>query len=134
MEVDWTMRSAVMVLMLSGFLCLTPSFALCDSITYTCLYQSYSDRKGNHKMPEDFKLVFAVDTATETAKTIGSKGSFDVEMRNSPAGGMTFIEMIDGGKILTTTIDASGKSVHSRNVIVEGEIFPSQYYGTCSKK
>jgi hypothetical protein len=128
------MRSVVLILMLSGFVCLTPIFALGDSITYTCRYQSYSDRKGNHKMPEDFKLVFAVDTAKETAKTVGSKGSFDVETRRSPTGGMTFIEMIDGGKVLTTTIDPSGKSVHSRNVIVEGEIFPSQYYGTCSKK
>jgi hypothetical protein len=55
-------------------------------------------------------------------------------MLYSPSGGMTFIEMIDGGKVLTTTIDPSGKSVHSRNIIVEGEILPSQYYGTCSKR
>jgi hypothetical protein len=120
--------------MLSAFVCLTPIPALCDTMTYTCHYQSYSDKKGNHKIPEDFKLVFAVDTSKETAKTVGSKGSFDVEMLYAPTGGMTFIEMIDGGKVLTTTIDPSGKSVHSRNIIVEGEILPSQYYGTCSKK
>lgn len=128
------MKPAVMILMLSAIVCLTPITALCDTVTYTCQYQSYSDKKGNHKIPEDFKLVFAVDTTKETAKTIGSKGSFDVEMLYSPSGGMTFIEMIDGGKVLTTTIDSSGKSVHSRNIIVEGEILPSQYYGTCSKK
>ncbi len=128
------MRPAVTILMLAAFLCLVPIPALCDTITYACQYQSYSDKKGNHKMPEEFKLVFAVDTAKETAKTIGSKGSFDVEMLYSPSGGMTFIEMIDGGKVLTTTIDPSGKSVHSRNIIVEGEILPSQYYGTCSKR
>jgi hypothetical protein len=128
------MRLAVIILMLSAFVCLTPIPALCDTMTYTCRYQSYSDRKGNHKMAEDFKLVFVVDTEKEKAKTIGSKGSFDVEMLYSPSGGMTFIEMIDGGKVLTTTIDPSGKSVHSRNIIVEGEILPSQYYGTCSKR
>jgi len=128
------MRPAVIILMLAAFLCLVPFPALCDTITYACQYQSYSDKKGNHKMPEDFKLVFAVDTAKETAKTIGNKGSFDVEMLYSPSGGMTFIEMIDGGKVLTTTIDPSGKSIHSRNIIVEGEILPSQYYGTCSKR
>jgi hypothetical protein len=128
------MRLAMIILMLSAFVCLTPIPALCDTMTYTCHYQSYSDKKGNHKMPEDFKLVFAVDTSKETAKTVSSKGSFDVEMLYSPTGGMTFIEMIDGSKVLTTTIDPSGKSVHSRNIIVEGEIFPSQYYGTCSKK
>jgi len=53
---------------------------------------------------------------------------------SSPTGGMTLIEMIDGGKVLTTTINPSGKSVHSRNIIVEGEILPSQYYGNCSKR
>jgi len=62
------------------------------------------------------------------------EGSFDVEMLYSPSGGMTFIEMIDGGKVLTTTIDPSGKSVHSRNIIVEGEILPLQYYGICWKR
>ena len=128
------MRPVVIILMLSAFVCLIPTPALCDTTTYTCQYQSYSDKKGNHKMSEDFKLVFTVDTVKETAKTVGSKGSFDVEMLYSPSGGMTFIEMIDGGKVLTTTIDPSGKSVHSRNIIVEGEILPSQYYGTCSKK
>jgi len=128
------MNSLLKIIMLSAFLSMAPIHGLCDSVTYTCHYQSYSDKKGNHKMAEDFKLVFVVDTEKEKAKTIGSKGSFDVEMLYSPSGGMTFIEMIDGGKVLTTTIDPSGKSVHSRNIIVEGEILPSQYYGTCSKK
>ena len=128
------MRPAVIIVMLSALISLTPIPARCDTVTYTCHYQSYSDKKGNHKMPEEFKLVFTVDTEKEKAKTIGSKGSFDVEMLYSPSGGMTFIEMIDGGKVLTTTIDPSGKSVHSRNIIVEGEILPSQYYGTCSKR
>ncbi|MBI5580358.1 MAG: hypothetical protein HY895_14490 [Deltaproteobacteria bacterium] len=128
------MRPVVIILMLAAFVCLTPGPARCDTITYTCQYQSYSDQKGNHKMPEDFKLVFAVDTTKVTAKTVGSKGSFDVEMLYSPSGGMTFIEMIDGGKVLTTSIDPAGKSVHSRNIIVEGEILPSQYYGACSKR
>ncbi|RPJ15412.1 MAG: hypothetical protein EHM37_03695 [Deltaproteobacteria bacterium] len=128
------MRPAVIILMLSAFVCLTPIPALCDTMTYTCHYQSYSDRKGNHKMAEDFFFDDAAATEKQKAKTIGSKGRFDVEMLYSPSGGMTFIEMIDGGKVLTTTIDSSGKSVHSRNIIVEGEILPSQYYGTCSKR
>ena len=116
--------------MLSAFVCLTPIPALCDTMTYTCHYQSYSDRKGNHKMAEDFKLVFTVDTSKETAKTIGSKGTFDVEM----LWGHDVHRDDRRGKVLTTTIDPSGKSVHSRNIIVEGEILPSQYYGTCSKR
>lgn len=129
------MKPIMMILALAAFVfCLAPLPALGDTITYTCQYQSYSDQKGNHKVPDDFKLVFTVDTSKETAKTVGSKGSFNVEMLYSPSGGMAFIEMIDGGKVLTTSIDPAGKSVHSRNIIVEGEILPSQYYGTCSKK
>jgi hypothetical protein len=38
-------------------------------------------------------------------------------MRYSPSGGTTFIEMINGGKALTTTIDPYRESVHSRNVM-----------------
>jgi len=55
-------------------------------------------------------------------------------MLSAPKGGLAFVEMIDGGKVLTTSIDEAGKSVHSRNIILEGRISPSQYYGTCSKK
>ena len=46
------MRLAAIILMLSAFACLIPIPALCDTTTYTCQYQSYSDKKGNHKMAE----------------------------------------------------------------------------------
>ena len=41
-------------------------------------------------------------------------------MLSAPNEGLTLVEMIDGGKVLATSIDKDGKSVHSRNIILEG--------------
>jgi hypothetical protein len=51
----------------------------------------------------------------------------------SPSGGMAFIEKKSGADVLTTSIDKHGRSVHSRNVIEDGQISPTQYYGKCTK-
>jgi hypothetical protein len=114
--------------------CMAAGPAFPETVTYTCRYDTYSDEKGLHRVQDDFRLSFAVDTEKETAQTITDKGKFNVDLLPSPKGGMTFVEMVDGGKVLTTSIDADGKSVHSRNVILEGRIAPSQYYGTCSRR
>jgi hypothetical protein len=113
---------------------MTPALALCETETYSCRYESYSNEKGLHKVQDEFKLVFIVDTSSGTAQQVTDRGKFDVEMLPALNGGMTLVEMIDGGKILTTSIDKFGRSVHSRNIILEGHIAPSQYYGRCSKR
>jgi hypothetical protein len=111
---------------------LTPAF--CDTVTYACRYDTYSNSKGLHDVKDEFKLVFVVDSDKQTAQIATDKGKFNVDMLPSLSGGMTFVEVIDGSKVLTTSIDLAGKSVHSRNIILEGRISPSQYYGTCSKR
>ena len=128
------MKNSLKVLMLLAMTGLAIGPAFSEMITHTCRYDSYSNEKGLHKVQEDFRLAFAVDTEKETAQAITDKGRFNVDMLPSPKGGMTFVEMVDGGKVLTTSIDLEGKSVHSRNIILEGRISPSQYYGTCSKR
>lgn len=128
------MKINFMVLMWLAVTCATIGPAFSDTVTYSCRYDSYSNEKGLHKVQDEFRLAFAVDTEKETAQIITDKGKFNVDMLPSPIGGMTFVEMVDGGKVLTTSIDVDGKSVHSRNIILEGRISPSQYYGTCSKR
>lgn len=128
------MKTALAFLMLSALTYLAPMPALSETVTYTCRYDSFSDEKGLHKAPGEFRLVFVVDTEKQTAQVVGDKGKFNVDMLPAEKGGLTFVEMVDGGKVLTSSIDEDGKSVHSRNIILEGRISPSQYYGTCSKR
>ena len=128
------MKNWGIIAMLLVVTCMAAGPAFPETVTYSCRYESYSDEKGVHKVSEEFKLVFAVDTEKQTAQVVGDKGKFNVDMLPAEKGGLAFVEMIDGGKVLTTSIDQAGKSVHSRNIILEGRISPSQYYGICSKK
>ena len=129
------MNSALTIIMLSAFLCLAPIHALCESVTYTCHYQTYADDKGVHKLEDNLKLVFLVDSSIENSKMVSSDGRSDVnaDMLYSPSGGMAFIEKKTGADVLTTSIDKRGRSAHSRNILVDGHISPAQYYGRCTK-
>jgi hypothetical protein len=119
-------------MLLSVVALMASTHAFGDPLTYTCRYESYGNEKGLHKVQDEFKLVFIVDASKGSAQQLTDRGKFDVEMMPALHGGMTLVELIDGGKVLTTSIDKSGRSVHSRNIIVEGHIAPSQYYGKCS--
>ncbi len=129
------MKSAVTIMMLSVLLWLLPLHALCESVTWTCRYPTYADNEGIHKSEDDLKLVFRVDSSSETAKIIGSDGKSDanVDMMYSPSGGLSFVEKKSGADVLTTSIDKNGRSVHSKNIIIDGQISPAQYYGSCTK-
>jgi hypothetical protein len=120
------------MILLAAVLTMRPASASGEMVTYTCQYESYSNQKGLHKVQDEFKLVFVVDASKGSAQQLTDRGKFNVEMMPALHGGMTLVELIDGGKVLVTSIDKSGRSVHSRNIIVEGHIAPSQYYGKCS--
>jgi hypothetical protein len=127
-------RTQIGIILISAIMATAPTYGLGETVTYTCKYESYSNEKGLHKVQDEFKLVFIVDTLKGTAQGVTDRGKFDIEMLPALNGGMTLVEMIDGGKILSTSIDQSGRSVHSRNIILEGHIAPSQYYGKCSSR
>lgn len=120
------------IILLAAVLTTTSTAALGETVTYTCRYESYSNEKGMHKVQDEFKLVFVVDTQKATAQRLTDRGKINVEMMPAFNGGMTLVEMIDGGKILSTSIDKFGRSAHSRNIILEGQVASSQYYGKCS--
>jgi hypothetical protein len=107
--------------------------ALASTITFDCSYETYSDRRGNHKVNSKFAMTFLVDSAAGKAYMIGSVGSTDVRLVSN-TDGLTFIEVTATGNVMVTVISNEGQSVHSRNGLVLGEIVPSQYYGRCNKR
>lgn len=61
---------------------------------------------------------------------IGNQGSTKVHLLNTDDG-VSFIEITGSKNVMATTLDKNGASVHSRNSVINGELVPSQYYGTC---
>lgn len=102
-------------------------------ITILCDYDKYASVKYVDNVVEIFQLTFTVDKETSEAKVIRKNGITDVQLYPT-GGGFTFIEINERGNVLTTTVDMHGKSAHSRNTILDGELVPSQFYGICNYK
>lgn len=98
--------------------------------TIICDYDKFASIQKVDKVVEIFQLTFAVDKETSEAKVIRKNGITEVQLLPT-GGGFTFIEVNERGNVLTTTVDIHGKSAHSRNTILDGELIPSQFYGTC---
>jgi len=111
------------------FLLLFPTIVLANTTTYSCNYTSYSNKEGNHKVKEKFELNFIVDS-TGKSYMLGNNGSSEVKSLKSK-NQIAFLEITTSGNIMTTAIDSSLKSVHSRNSVMFGKMIPSQYYGKC---
>ena len=106
-----------------------------ETKTINCNYDSYSDENGNHKMKEKLILTFIIDKIRGIAYVIGNEGKDRVRMIKSGVGkSISFIEITGVGNIITTSIDSTGESVLSRNIIINGEIAPTQCYGECEFK
>lgn len=122
------MRYLGILLMLVSSICLAE-----QPKTYSCVYESYSDEKGNHKADKKFELNFIVDEESGKNYLLGNNGSSEVKLLEY-SDKLTFIELTESGNIMTTTIDSSLSSVHSRNSVMFGELIPSQHYGKCKIK
>ena len=101
--------------------------------TISCNYDKFASIQKVDKVVELFQLTFTVDKETSDAKVIRKNGITEVQLYPT-GGGFTFVEINERGNVLTTTVDIYGKSVHSRNTILDGELIPSQFYGTCDYK
>lgn len=77
-----------------------------------------------------FDLEFIVDTITGKAVVVGNGGMSDVWAHPGSVG-LTFVEELATGALQTTTISSTGAAVHSRHTMINGDLVPSQYYGTC---
>ena len=107
--------------------------AFAETVTYICDYPTWSDQEGAHKVNKKFVLTFIVDKTNDKSYFLGNNGSTEVYKVESE-GQISFFEITGTGNLMTTTIDASMSSVHSRNSVLLGELIPSQYYGKCQKK
>lgn len=101
--------------------------------TITCNYDTFASVQNVEQTIEVMQLTFTVDTESSEAQVIRKTGVTDVDLYPT-GGGFTFIEVNERGNVLTTTVDAHGKSAHSRNTILDSELIPSQFYGTCDYK
>lgn len=103
-----------------------PTMIVCD-------YDKYASIQKVDRVVEIFQLTFTVDKESSEAKVIRKNGITDVQLYPT-GGGFTFVEINERGNVLTTTVDIHGKSAHSRNTILDSELIPSQFYGTCYYK
>lgn len=102
-----------MKILIATLLCLLPVLASANTTTYSCIYTSYSDQKGNHKLIEKFELNFIVDRATGKSYMLGNNGSSEVKLIGSDDQ-LAFIEISASGNVMTTAIDRMLNSVHSK--------------------
>lgn len=98
-------------------------------IKWSCRYPIVANPNGVVR-DQTFELTFTVDDATGKATSQGSGGIAEVSLI-AGAGSLTFVERLASGTVQTTTLDAAGHSVHSRHVMLNGFLVPSQSYGTC---
>ena len=111
---------------------LVPKIAICKTIEYKCSYPKYASIEGI-KTEKSFELTFMIDETTKKTYMKGNNGISELKMIDVQFGGISFLEITDGGNIVTTAIDKNNLSVHSRNSIIMGELVASQYYGKCIK-
>ncbi|MGI9227979.1 MAG: hypothetical protein ACR2PU_04215 [Gammaproteobacteria bacterium] len=98
--------------------------------TITCDYDTFASVQQVEPTTEIMQLIFTVDTETSDAQVIRKNSITDVDLYPT-GGGFTFVEINERGNVLTTTVDIHGKSAHSRNTILDSELIPSQFYGSC---
>jgi len=123
------------ILLIFLILVCMPILTYGETKTIICNYDSYSDENANYKLKEKLVLTFIIDKVKGIAHVIGNEGKDRVRVIPSGVkGSISFIEITGTGSVITTAIDSSGESVLSRNIIINGEITPTQCYGECEFK
>jgi hypothetical protein len=99
--------------------------------TWTCLYSRIANANGARD-GQSLELTFEIDDATGKASITSDAGTSNVGLI-AGKDGLTFIQALSSGAIQATTIDTSGKSVHTRHTLLNGLLVPSQSYGSCRR-
>lgn len=109
-----------------------------EIIEYRCGYSVHANINDVTKV-KDMTFVIIHDTETDKSYLHGNTGSSYMTMYSNYRQ-TSFIEITQTGNINVTTIahypltidGTDFNSVHSRNVVLVDELFPSQFYGKCS--
>ena len=117
---------AVGQLLALGLLC------LCTSVhaqtPYNCAMTNRDSRS------DTLALNFLIDPSVKKAYMMANNGASEVIVIPNDDAAVSFIEVTKSGNVMTTTITDKGRAVHSRNSVMRGDLNPSQYLGTCSRK
>lgn len=114
-------------------LAILSSIVLAGTTSFECKYEKYSNGKKIEKT--EFYLTFLLDSGTGKAYMIGNNGTVEVvPYVTTTNDGFSFLEVTPAQNLMTTSIDKHLKSIHSRHTNIDGELVPSQYYGTCIMK
>lgn len=111
--------------LLSLIISIKTSYA--DTITFNCVFNNYSDKRGNHqyKNPHLFTVVW--DKSANLAYQVSRKKEVKVKVIDSPDMISFFENSSTGNAILTSIIKLNGDAVNSRNILG----MSSQAYGYC---
>ena len=87
---------------------------------------------------KDFSILYVVERGQKTATMIGNNSTKDVQV-NYTSNQAVFYETTPEGNTTTTSVflqqvDGKTIAVHSRHIMMLGDIILSQMYGTCTIK
>lgn len=115
------------------FCLFVPGISLAKPTAFVCHYPVFGNETGMNKYGKPFELKINYDAATGQTKLIGDGGTAKLKpVLNKDKSAISFIEITPSGNVMTITIDATSKSVYSRNTTVNGKLAASQSYGTCT--
>jgi hypothetical protein len=77
-------------------------------------------------------LDYEVDRAARTVVLLDAGQRVAVSAAQGE-GAITFHTHLPTGGFHSTTFTAGGAAVHSRHMVIEGQLAPSQHYGTCTE-
>ena len=124
-------RCGLLALLLAAAWTAQPHSANAKMSTWTCLYPRIANANGTRE-GQTLELTFKIDDTTRKASVTSDAGTSNVELI-AGKDGLTFIQALSSGAIQATTIDISGKSVHTRHTLLHGLLVPSQSYGNCRR-
>jgi len=126
------MKNILLVLLLSVF----GVAAEKRQTTYACEFPTYGTQKGAFKSDPVVRFTIVSNDSNGTYTLRGTTGQSTGNIIKGEKG-LSFIKVTKLGNITTTTItnvppyDKDQTAVHSRNILADGKLLASQYYGTC---